>query len=470
MQDMVPLGTGNSRFLKSVANIKSLYPDYDAFTEALAAGTFPIDLNGVNPAGVSQTGTALNKANLLSDATGAKCGGASTPNAAFDYLSDGITNMFQIGDIRHTTRTNLGSNWLLCNGASVNPADYPELYSALPSLSPTAARWTDYTETSFTSSISQNANQSGLGLRKAGDYWFLFNASEIYYSSSAFGTWEKVNLDNLVSGGGGLVDIAYGGGYYVVAMNGTNTSYAHIAYATDPGGTWTANSNSTSYTGITGLARGGSYFVITINATSSNLRYSTNGTGSWTAKTVGTAGLRSPVYNGSQWAVIHDASPYVYYSASSSPSGTWSTSNLTTSSSFLSYGNGMWVAMTSGGLAKTSSLSGSWSNMSISRSGTGAWRGAKFCDTFWCFLYNYSGNNNVYYVYAYSDLTAQITGTNSSGQATSYLGGPNNLLEYADGVLATGKKNGTSCSVVYHASKVLPTISPTGAYAYIRAK
>ena len=59
MKDFVPLGTGNSRFLKSVANFLTLYPDYASFAAALVAGTLPVDFNGINTAGVAQSGTPL---------------------------------------------------------------------------------------------------------------------------------------------------------------------------------------------------------------------------------------------------------------------------------------------------------------------------------------------------------------------------------------------------------------------------
>lgn len=71
MKDFVPKGKGNSRFLKSVSNFLSLYPTYNDMVAALVAGTLPIDLNGINPDGVTQVGTALNKASLLSDETAA---------------------------------------------------------------------------------------------------------------------------------------------------------------------------------------------------------------------------------------------------------------------------------------------------------------------------------------------------------------------------------------------------------------
>jgi len=69
MKDMTIKGTGNSRFLKSVSNFLTLYPNYESFVAALVAGTLPVDFNGTNAAGINQAGTPLNKANLLSDDT-----------------------------------------------------------------------------------------------------------------------------------------------------------------------------------------------------------------------------------------------------------------------------------------------------------------------------------------------------------------------------------------------------------------
>lgn len=85
MQDMIPKGTGNSRFLKSVENFMTLYPSYESFVAALVAGTLPVDFNGVNPDGIAQSGTPLNKNTLLSDATAALLGldPTAVPDDAF---------------------------------------------------------------------------------------------------------------------------------------------------------------------------------------------------------------------------------------------------------------------------------------------------------------------------------------------------------------------------------------------------
>lgn len=66
MKDFVSKGQGDSRYLKS--NLPE-GTSWDAAVSMLRAGTFPIDFNGVNPDGYTQLGTALNKANLLTDAT-----------------------------------------------------------------------------------------------------------------------------------------------------------------------------------------------------------------------------------------------------------------------------------------------------------------------------------------------------------------------------------------------------------------
>lgn len=77
MQDGIIAGNGSSRYLKTVAAALSLYPSYEDFITALIAGTFPIDLNGINEAGWSRQGTPLNKGTLLSDTTETKIWGSA---------------------------------------------------------------------------------------------------------------------------------------------------------------------------------------------------------------------------------------------------------------------------------------------------------------------------------------------------------------------------------------------------------
>ena len=92
MQDAIMKGSGNSRYLKTVREALSLYPTYEDFLQAMIAGTFPVDFNGINKDGWTQRGTPLNKANLLSDTVistlGLSTGVNSTPNDAFNVLAN----------------------------------------------------------------------------------------------------------------------------------------------------------------------------------------------------------------------------------------------------------------------------------------------------------------------------------------------------------------------------------------------
>lgn len=64
MKDMVPKGTGNSRFLRS--NIPEDIT-HEELVALLRAGTFPVDFAGLNFEGIATQGSAYNKANVLPD-------------------------------------------------------------------------------------------------------------------------------------------------------------------------------------------------------------------------------------------------------------------------------------------------------------------------------------------------------------------------------------------------------------------
>lgn len=92
MQDFVPLGTGNSR------NLKSAIPAGTTWEQALAmlrGGTFPIDIGAVNPSGISQQGNPLNKNTLLKDETAALFGKSNTavPDEIFQILSNAVLSL-----------------------------------------------------------------------------------------------------------------------------------------------------------------------------------------------------------------------------------------------------------------------------------------------------------------------------------------------------------------------------------------
>lgn len=95
MQDGIINETGNSRYLRTVAGIRQLAPTYDAFLELLIRGELPVDLNGINADGWAQVGTALNKSNLLTDATAALAdlGPEATLNEMLAALANQINSI-----------------------------------------------------------------------------------------------------------------------------------------------------------------------------------------------------------------------------------------------------------------------------------------------------------------------------------------------------------------------------------------
>lgn len=87
MIDGIIKGDGTSRLARSVANIKELYPTYDSFIAALAAGTLPLDIL-FNAEGWSQLPDFLNRANLLKDEVAISYGKDSNavPNDIFALI------------------------------------------------------------------------------------------------------------------------------------------------------------------------------------------------------------------------------------------------------------------------------------------------------------------------------------------------------------------------------------------------
>lgn len=92
MTDGIPKGTGNSRLMRSVADFLRRYPTYEDMGRALENGTFPFDLNGIDPAGWEQIGTSLNAGNLLKQST---AGMLNLPDPALAVPDDALRALMQ---------------------------------------------------------------------------------------------------------------------------------------------------------------------------------------------------------------------------------------------------------------------------------------------------------------------------------------------------------------------------------------
>lgn len=119
MENLVPLGTGNSRLMKS--NISS-NTTLAQLIQMWNNGTFPYDIGPLNSAGISQQGTPLNKDTLLKDTTAALYGLGSdaTPDDVFAVLSS--YSYVIKGEYIGT-----GTSGKLSNATSISFEKYPDV-------------------------------------------------------------------------------------------------------------------------------------------------------------------------------------------------------------------------------------------------------------------------------------------------------------------------------------------------------
>lgn len=155
-------------------------------------------------------------------------------------ISDMVTSLtgsdygaLRVGDTLTTIRTDMGSKWLLCNGASVYENQYSELYNLLPPV--------DYTQSDRWDTVKLSTPASGYNARRSwyeNGYWLLcssFKPSQttidvyqyLYYTQDPLAvnyvqdsTWNR-NYD--------ITDMVYFNGQYV-ALRSAVISNVHYAY------------------------------------------------------------------------------------------------------------------------------------------------------------------------------------------------------------------------------------------------
>lgn len=179
MIDGVIAGTGNSRYLKS-----NFSGDWSAFLAALNAGTFPIDLNGINEAGWTMLATALSKGNLLSDTTAAAWGGSS---------SSTLNNILQYAAARHGTCTTAAattakvvtlSNFALSTGAIIGVYfTYPNTATSITiNVNSTGAK-----SAYFGASLAAGTQIPQMALfQYDGTYWQLLNGPAVQIATGSY--------------------------------------------------------------------------------------------------------------------------------------------------------------------------------------------------------------------------------------------------------------------------------------------
>ena len=109
----------------------------------------------------------------------------STLNDALDKLNK-FDNRYEIGDVLTTSRTNLSDKWLLCNGATLQDSDYPELGSQFPGVEMV------FNKISVNSQATEGYNQYSIATRKTASTTsaiMIIYANVYYCNSLSGGTW-----------------------------------------------------------------------------------------------------------------------------------------------------------------------------------------------------------------------------------------------------------------------------------------
>lgn len=152
MKDSVIAGTGNSRYLRTSISADTTWED--ALT-MLRAGTFPIDLAGINLAGFTTLGTALNSDTLLKSAviTALGLGADATPSDAWEAVLALIDAKADEDVVVTALSYNASTKTLTAtiNGASVTVATFnfttPQEAAAVAPVQSVAGRTGDVTLT-----------------------------------------------------------------------------------------------------------------------------------------------------------------------------------------------------------------------------------------------------------------------------------------------------------------------------------
>lgn len=74
-----------------------------------------------------------------------------------------VPDAYNIGDIKITTRTDLGNNWLLCNGDIFDETEYSELYNILPDLDYTnSSSWSNLISPPYSGTLKRTIVHNGI--------------------------------------------------------------------------------------------------------------------------------------------------------------------------------------------------------------------------------------------------------------------------------------------------------------------
>lgn len=201
MKDSVIKGNGNSRYLKS--SLEGI-TTWEQFRAALAAGTLPVDLNGINSEGFQQLGDPLNKVTLLKDTTAAKFGkdASAVPDDVLDVLSKSVLEgTYPVVDVyagqnweKGTAPNASGSVWQWINVANNILFSFP-ISGTTAVMSKDGKAWTALTVPAIESNASYSLRHV-ICYANGAYYLIQYRAASSHgfrvYSSADLKTWTSI--------------------------------------------------------------------------------------------------------------------------------------------------------------------------------------------------------------------------------------------------------------------------------------
>lgn len=392
----------------------------------------------------TQDGTPLNKANLLSDDTAAGLGLTGDPTV------DNALNVARgnVGDIMLTTKSTLGEDWVLCNGQMVDAVEYPALAAMMP-VKTVSDPWVEAATAPDCSSLETD----GTIFAK------VDTTGTIYYTTNPMGAW-STHVASEISAIGTFttndnVHIRYLNNQWVIwgymsMSSGTNLYKYVIFYSNQITGPYTRSTFSlASRSTLYDLMYGGGYYIASVSTTDT-MRYATSLSGTWQSSNALTKGCTDGIYVDGMYIFRGGSgSTSIYYAED--PVGPYASvsTGLTNDITSIQYENGLFVVTSRRQLSYSTSVNGSWTNVSFDSSIVDYVRAVKYGDDRWVI----SGDG-----VAVSETSAIDSDYNN----VSAVGG--NIIRKLQTIWIT---SGNSCRNI---GPEVPTVSIDGCNTFIRAK
>ena len=392
----------------------------------------------------TQEGTPLNKATLLSDKTAEGLGLSGDPSVN-DAINVARGN---VGDIMLTTKSTLGYDWVLCNGQPVDAEEYPALASMMP-FKTVSDKWVQ----SATAPDCSSLETDGTIFAK------VDTTGTIYYTTNPMGVW-STHVASEISAIGTFstnnnVHIRYLNNQWVIwgrmNIDSSSTQYRFVVfYADQITGPYTQSTISLALgVAMYDLMYGGGYDIASVSTTNT-MRYATSLSGTWQSSNALTKGCTDGIYVDGVYIFRDSSGNKIYYSTTPAGSYTNVSTGLSNDIKSLQYENGFFIVTSRQQLAYSTSVNGSWTQVSFDSSIIDYVYAVKYGDDRWVI----SGSDAV--------AVSETSAIDSTYTMVSTVGG--SIIRK----LPTSWLNsGNSCR---HLGPEVPTVSIDGCNTFIRAK